>query len=154
VAQRHTTSTSVLRLVAIAVACAVLTACGARTTAPPPAEGSADRLFPVTLQRTGGFAGVDQTVEIAADGTVSAVVDGETVAGLRLDADELDRVGALAAEVVAADLPETPDDPPMVADGYQYDLGVGDRQWTAYDGALAPEIEAFVAELEPLLPPG
>ncbi|MFD0521989.1 hypothetical protein [Paractinoplanes durhamensis] len=85
--------------------------------APAPAASPAIPMFPVTITRRGGFAGVDDRAQITADGSTVVThrgkppVRGSLPAGTMADLRQL---------LIAPDF--TTDSPPVCADGYEYEV--------------------------------
>lgn len=85
----------------------------------------------VVVHRTGGFAGVDHRLEVAADGTWTYAGDGKRDAG-RLTASQVDRLRVLASD---GRLPAEAKykDKRVCQDGYGYDVTIDSFTITAVE---------------------
>ncbi len=137
-----------MRSVVAAVALAVLTAAGcARGGQPPGAEPPADRPGPVTVQRTGGIAGVQDEVTVQPDGSWGRAGRGPATRG-RLPADRDATLTRMAADpALRAEAARTPTDSGC-ADAFAYKVSVGDVRvgWTDC-GTTPPPVASGIARL-------
>jgi hypothetical protein len=99
----------------------------------------------VTFSRTGGLAGVNDTLVVRPDGSYTAQTRQGSRSG-KLSADELN---ALKAALASADLSKLPtaNDNGGVADGYTYTITYGGRQITAKDGSIPPALQPVIGAL-------
>jgi hypothetical protein len=134
-----------MRRVAVALAVVVLAAaCGGDR---PPSSGGppADPRGPITVQRTGGIAGVQDEVTVQPDGSWGRTGTTAGTSG-RLSADRNATLTRLAAdpELRVEAARTTPDD--GCADAFEYTLSVGDLrvEWTDC-GATRPPVASRIA---------
>jgi hypothetical protein len=89
--------------------------------AAPTPSGSPDRLTTlVTIQRTGGIAGLDDTIALDAQGGWTHTTKSGPPRTGRLTADQLDRLRTLAADPRLLTEAVRPSDKPGCADGFTY----------------------------------
>ncbi len=116
-------------------------------TSPPPAPGAL--ATPVLFSRTGGFAGFDDRVTIAADGSYTANRRGQAQTTGRLAPA---RLAGLAAVLAASGLFEadhrfeTPG-----ADQFVYTITYGGHTVVAVDGAIPAPLQPVIDELAALI---
>lgn len=122
--------------VAIVAALAFLTGCDAAdtgtpvpTTAPtaaasPAATTTVKGAVPITITRTGGFAGVRDTLTIDPSGAWTSQSRSSTDATGQLSASALDQLRTLAADPHVAVEAAAPTQPAQCADGFHYTVGV------------------------------
>jgi hypothetical protein len=137
-----------MRSVVAAVALAVLAAAGcARAGQAPSAEPQVDRLGPVTVQRTGGIAGVQDEVTVQPDGSWGRAGAGTATRG-RLPADRNATLTRMAADpALRAEAARTLSNGDC-ADAFEYTVSVGDVRvaWTDC-GATPPPVASSIARL-------
>jgi hypothetical protein len=99
----------------------------AASASPTPASA-----FPLTISRQGGFAGVDDRVEIAANGSATVTTRGRTAVKVTLPAatvDELRRLVTTPEFTGKATLPEEP----TCNDGFEYEVTTPSSAVTVHD---------------------
>ena len=90
-------------------------------TRPASSTPSASTMFPLVIDRTGGFAGVQDRVSIEADGTATVTRRGQQPVRVSVPAaDRADLRRLLAAP--AASAAATPGKTPVCADGFHYEI--------------------------------
>ena len=109
----------------------------------PSSQPPAHRTGPVTLQRTGGLAGVQDELIVQPDGSWGRAGTG---ANGRLPADRNDMLTRMAADpALRSEASRTPA-VPVCADAFQYTLSVGDIRVTWTDcGTTVPSVANRIA---------
>jgi hypothetical protein len=140
----HSAGGSVGPTTAIPAPSPVRPAPSAVTGAPPAAPASPPR---ITVRRTGGFVGVEQTLVVRPDGgwawggadAGGAPRSGKLTAPQRAELDRLSGLPALAAEA------KRKTGPPQCADGFDYTLAVGSLtvSWVDCDPVAPPTAVAI-----------
>ena len=127
-----------MRSVVAAVALVVLSAAGCAGGAEPPIGGpQVDRVAPVTVQRTGGIAGVKDEVTVQPDGSWGRTGTASPSRG-RLPADRNETLTRMAADPALQDeAARTPSDSGC-ADAFEYVLSVGAIRVTWTDCGTSP----------------
>jgi hypothetical protein len=135
-----------VRRVVAAVVLTVLAAAGCGAGSPPPStEPQVDRLGPVTVQRTGGIAGVQEEVTVQPDGSWGRTGTGRTTRG-RLPADRNETLTRMAGDPALRDEAARTPAPSACADAFQYTLRFADLRVTWTDcGASAPAAASRIA---------
>ena len=87
--------------------------------APAPAASGNDQAFPLTVTRTGGFAGVDDRAEIAADGSAVVTMRGRPAVRTTLPAGAM---AELRARVTAPDFAGRQSPSGVCNDGLAYEF--------------------------------
>jgi hypothetical protein len=119
------------------------------TDAPSPTEAppAASALPPITVRRTGGFVGVEQTLAVRPDGGWSwAGADRGGAPGHgQLTRAQRGELARLAAEPALAEEARQKPAPPQCADGYDYVLSVGSMTvvWVDCDPVTPPTAVAI-----------
>jgi hypothetical protein len=134
-----------MRSVVAAVALSLLTAAGCgRGDRPPTAEPQVDRLAPITVQRTGGIAGVQDEVIVQPDGSWGRTVG----AGGRLPPDRNAALTRMAADpALRAEAARTPGEGDC-ADAFEYTVSVGElRVWWTDCDEIPPPVASRIARL-------
>jgi hypothetical protein len=129
--------------------------CGAQAA---PGETSATpRAVPVSMSRTGGFAGVNQSIEIAADGTW-IYTDKRTNHSEKgsLNADQRIQLLRLVSDPAFGDqLVRAPKPDPGCADGFHYTINTGGEPRSFEDcgnGGDAPAVTSAIAAVTEATP--
>ncbi|MFG2039304.1 hypothetical protein [Dactylosporangium sp. NPDC048998] len=99
----------------------------------------------IAFSRTGGLAGVSDSLIVGPDGSYTIQTRQGTRTG-KLSADEL---SALKAALASTDFNKMPtvNDNGAVADGYTYTITYSGRQITAKDGAIPPALQPVISAL-------
>jgi hypothetical protein len=127
------------RLVLLLVAASSLAfgGCAAGNPAPPPALS----LPPIEITRTGGFAGVHETLSITSDGHWSGSAGtGQLDAAARTRLSSIVVDPAFLAQIAAAK-------PDRCCDMFQYELRVGDQTYVFGEPDLGPLLTELLALL-------
>ncbi|MFI5496760.1 hypothetical protein [Actinoplanes sp. NPDC051859] len=118
------------------------------TTAPepPPAAG----VFPLTVSRRGGFAGVNDRVAIKADGTTLVTRDGQQTTRTTLPAATMSELRRL---LTAPDFPRREKSSAVCSDGFEYEISTASTTAVMEDCGPAQEtsIDKVVAIVQRLL---
>ncbi len=96
-------------------------------------------LPPITIQRTGGFAGVKDTVVIDPHGGWTSANRGGTSAGGRLAADQITAIKTLAADPRLTEEAERTPAPTRCSDAFNYELTVGTTHVSYVDCPADPD---------------
>ena len=80
-----------------------------------PSPGGSPAASEMIVVRTGGFAGVHDTIEVAADGTAQVTVGTGETSGCAPDPSALDRLRAIDLVAVGTGMTKSP-----IADGFSY----------------------------------
>ncbi|MEV4279828.1 hypothetical protein [Actinoplanes xinjiangensis] len=133
----------------------VTSAAAPSATAPssstPTAASSSAAAFPLTISRRGGFAGVDDRAEIAADGSATVTTGDRPAARVTVPAatvDELRRLVTTPEFSGKAALPEAP----ACNDGFEYEVATPSSSVTVHEcgqphGAPIDRLLAIAAQL-------
>jgi hypothetical protein len=133
------------RVVAVVVLAVLATAACGDGSPPPSAEPQVDRLGPVTVQRTGGIAGVQEEVTVQPDGSWGRAGAGPATTG-RLPADRNATLTRMAADPALRDEATRSPAPDQCADAFEYTLRVADVRVTWTDcGATPPPVASRIA---------
>lgn len=134
-------------LMLLVTACAVAVAgCATATGNPsPPTLAPTLALQPVEITRTGGIAGVHETLQISTDGHWSydgtmPATEGELPASARTRLAELLADPRLPAEVAAAS-------PGQCCDRFEYELRVGDQSYQFSEADTGPVLRDLIGLL-------
>ncbi|MEV8512700.1 hypothetical protein [Dactylosporangium sp. NPDC051484] len=103
----------------------------------------------IAFSRTGGLAGVSDSLVVRPDGSYTIQTRQGTRTG-KLNADEL---SALKAALAGTDFNKMPsvNDNGAMADGYTYTITYAGRQITAKDGAIPPALQPVISALSGFL---
>lgn len=125
---------------------------------PPPTDGNqtppvSGLRKPVTLVVGGGFAGVNDRIEVQPDGSYTVTSKGKTPRQGKLDERQL---STIAGEVDEADLPKLSAQPPVTAtvtqsDQFTYALSADGATLKATETTLPPAVKPLINELKSLL---
>jgi hypothetical protein len=136
-----------MRSLVAAVALVVLTTGGCARGGQPPSGGpQVDRIVPITVERTGGIAGVQDEVTVQPDGSWGRTGKASPSRG-RMPADRNDTLTRMAADPAlqaeaARSSPES-----ACADAFEYTVSVGAVRvaWTDC-GATPPPVASRIAQ--------
>ncbi|MEU4243927.1 hypothetical protein [Actinoplanes sp. NPDC026619] len=90
--------------------------------APAQSASAAAPMFPLTITRRGGFAGVDDRAEITADGATVVTRRGKPPVRGSLPADAMADLRQLLTAPAFTGRPTPTDSSPVCADGYEYEV--------------------------------
>jgi hypothetical protein len=141
----------------VVVAALALAGCGGAdmTDGPSPtntASGSGAPVSPLTITRTGGIAGVNDVLEVAADGTAQLTRRSGQTSACTPSPTALDQLRAIDLALVGSGPPKAP-----IADGFSYTVVVGTVTASAGDGeegirgAFVTAASAVLASCEAML---
>jgi hypothetical protein len=105
--------------------------------APAPAASAAAPVFPVTITRRGGFAGVDDRAQIAADGVAVVTRRGKPPVRGPVPAGTMADLRQLLTGPDFGGRPAPADSPAVCADGYAYEVA-GPSASASFSGCGAP----------------
>jgi hypothetical protein len=130
---------------------ASLTPSGTATSAPSP-ESAPAKAFPLTVTRSGGFAGVDDRVLIKADGSVVVTRQGQAPVRTTLPATTMADLRRLLTSPEFTGRTSSPDAAAVCNDGYQYEFTSPSGSATVQDcgtphGATMDRMLAIVAKV-------
>lgn len=120
------------------------------TSAPVPSATAtpapADKVFPLTVTRRGGFAGVDDRAEITADGSAVVTVRGRPPVQTSLPAGTMTELRRLVTAPGFTDRATPSGTEPVCNDGYEYEVTTPSASISA-QGCDAPpaQVAAIVA---------
>jgi hypothetical protein len=138
-----TAASTLVVTASILVATISVAACaGFATGSDAPSDAAASDAAPpssMVVTRTGGFAGVNDVVEIAADGTATVASKTGVTSSCTPSPAAVERLRAIDLAAVGTGLPKTP-----IADGFVYSVTSAGEAATAADGDNSGPRAAFV----------
>ena len=120
--------------------------------APPPASPpvkASGLLTPLSFNRSGGFAGFDDQIEIAQDGSYTVARRGAEPRKAQLTPDEITRLAALLAASGLFDADHQYETPG--ADQFVYTIVYNHHTVTAVDGAIPAQLQPVLDHLVALI---
>ncbi len=109
-------------------------------TAGPGSSSSQALAVPITVERSGGFAGFHDVVEISADGSAKVTTRNGPTRACSPDPAAIAALRAIDLAAVAA----APPGPP-IADGFSYSVRTAGRHASAGDGDAGPRAQLVAA---------
>ena len=134
-------------IMALAIAVAAAPACGGDGSG----GGSAPLEGQLEYARSGGFAGVMDSLVIESDGRAELTVRGSDPVSFTLSDDELEAVTDALQDADFAEIDADSTSDQAIADAFTYKISYGGKTVRTDDGSIPSELQGLLTELDRLV---